>query len=53
MYEIIEVFKKEEATVRMKLINFETGATQAPRRRKFRDRESRLRVLFDGWECEH
>ena len=46
VYEIIEVFQNEEATVRMKLLNFETGAAQAPRRRKVRDMERRLRVLF-------
>ena len=48
MYKIIEVFKNEEATVRMKLLNFESGAAQAPRRRKVKDRERRLRaqVLF-------
>ena len=42
---------KEEAIVRMKLLNFETGVTRAPRRRKVRDRERRLRVLLDTFKA--
>ena len=34
----------------MKLLNFETGAAQAPRHRKVRDRKRRLRVLFDRFK---
>ena len=36
---IYKIFKKEETTVRMKMQNFETGVTQAPRRRSERRRE--------------
>ena len=35
----------------MKLLNFETGAAQAPRCRKVRDRERRLGVLFDRFKA--
>ena len=39
VFELIEVIKKEEATTRMKMSLYESGAKEPPRRRKVRERE--------------
>ena len=39
IFELIEVIKKEEATTRMKMSLYESGAKEPPRRRKVRERE--------------
>ena len=46
VFELIEVIKKEEATPRMKMSLYESGAKEPPRRRKVRERERRIQTLF-------
>ena len=46
IFELIEVIKKEEVTTRMKMQQFESGAQEPPRRRKVRERERRIQLLF-------
>ena len=47
IFELVEVIKKEEATTRMKMQICEAGAAQAPRRRRVRENDRKLRALFD------
>ena len=42
----VEVIKKEEVTMRMKMQQYESGAKEPPRRRKVREREQRIQTLF-------
>ena len=46
LYEIIDVFKREEASTKVKLQILQAGAQQAPRRRKMRQKEQRIQNLF-------
>ena len=46
LYEIIHVFKREEASTKVKLQILQAGAQQAPRRRKMRQKEHRIQNLF-------
>ena len=47
IYEIIDfVFKREEASTKMKMQMLEAGAQQAPRRRRVRRKERRILNLF-------
>ena len=46
LYEIIDVFKREEASTKVKLQILQAGAKQAPRRRKMRQKEQRIQNLF-------
>ena len=45
LYEIIDVFKREEASTKVKLQILQAGAQQAPRRRKMRQKEQRIQNL--------
>ena len=50
IYELVEVFKKEESLTTMRVQQLVAGASQAPRRRKVRDRERKLQTLFQRLE---
>ena len=47
VYELVDVIKREEATSKLKLQQYESGAVLPARRRKVRERERRLTTLFD------
>ena len=46
IYEIIDVFKREEASTKMKMQMLEAGTQQAPRRRRVRQKERQIQNLF-------
>ena len=46
IYEIINVFKWEEASTKIKMQMLEAGAQQAPRRRRVRQKERRIQNFF-------
>ena len=46
IYEIIDVFKREEAGTKMKMQMLEAGTQQATRRRRVRQKERRIWNLF-------
>ena len=46
IFELVEVFQKEEVTSRMKLQQFDSGAVLSARRRMVRERERRFQTLF-------
>ena len=50
IYELVEVVKKEESLTTMRVQQLVAGASQAPRRRKVRDRERKLQTLFQRLE---
>ena len=50
VYELVEVIKREDSIATMKIQQLATGGTQAPRRRKIRERERRLETLFQRLE---
>lgn len=45
VYELVNVMKKNEATIRMKMATFESRATLLPRKRKIRGKEKRMQSL--------
>ena len=47
VYKLVNVIKREEATSKLKLQQYESGAVLPARRRKVRERERRLTTLFD------
>ena len=47
VYKLADVIKREEATSKLKLQQYESGAVLPARRRKVRERERRLTALFD------
>lgn len=47
VYELVDVIKREEATSKLKLQQYESGAVLPARRRKVGERERRLTVLID------
>ena len=47
VYELVDVIKREEATSKLKLQQYESGAVLPARRRKVKERERRLTTLFD------
>ena len=47
VYELVDVINREEATSKLKLQQYESGAVLPARRRKVRERERRLTTLFD------
>ena len=46
IYEIIDVFKREEASTKVKMQMLEAGAQQVPRRRWVRQKERQFQNLF-------
>ena len=50
VYELLEVIKREDSIATMKIQQLAVGGTQAPRRRKIRERERRLQTLFQRLE---
>ena len=46
IYEIIDVFKREEVSIKMKIQMLEAGAQQAPTRRRVRQKERQTQNLF-------
>ena len=50
VYELVEVIKREDSIATMKIQQLAVGGTQAPRRRKIRERERRLQTLFQRLE---
>ena len=51
IYELVDVIKREEATTRMKLQLYETGAALPPRRRRYEEKEKRLQALFERFNA--
>ena len=50
VYELVDVIKREEATSKLKLQQYESGVVLPARRRKVRERERRLTTLFDRFD---
>ncbi len=50
IYELVDVIKSEDSIATMKIGQLTAGATQAPRRRKIRERKRKLETLFQRLE---
>jgi len=47
---IFEIVKKEQACTEMKMKQFESGATQPARKKRYVDRKGGIRTLFDRFQ---
>ena len=47
IFEIVDVMKKQQACTEMKMERFESGATQPAWKKRYVDRDRRIRTLFD------
>ena len=50
IFEIIDVMRKEQATMEMKFNQFEAGAMQPSRKRRYVQRDVRLSTLFERFQ---
>jgi len=47
IFEIVDVMKKQQACTEMKMERFESGETQPAWKKRYVDRDRRIRTLFD------
>ena len=47
IFEIIDVIRKEQTTTEMKLEQYAAGATQPPRKKRYIQRDEKIRKLFE------
>ena len=50
IFEIIDVMRKEQATMEMKFNQFEAGAMQPSQKRRYVQRDVRLSTLFERFQ---
>ena len=47
IYEIVDVFKREQASVEVSIMQLETGGNPTPRKKKYTENEKRIKTLKD------
>lgn len=50
IFEIVDVIKREQATMEMKWEQYAAGATQPPRKKRYVQRDEKIRKLFERFQ---